>query len=55
MKPKSPPQPSSEREPYQPPAIIYEGKLSTRAGTPDFESNANSLPGIDPADIFGNS
>lgn len=53
MEPISQPQPSSEREPYQPPAIIYEGKLSTRAGTP--EEPTGNLPGIDPADIFGNS
>jgi hypothetical protein len=41
-----------KREPYQRPAIIYEGFITTRAGSP-----INSVPDgdrtVDPADLFG--
>jgi hypothetical protein len=39
------------RAAYTPPAVIYRGKLSTRAGSPA------GVPGdtaVDPADLFGN-
>jgi hypothetical protein len=43
-----------EKKPYEPPAIIHEGIISTRAGSPggltgDAENNV-----VDPADLFGN-
>lgn len=44
------PTPPQSRQPYEPPAIVYEGQLTTRAG---------SRPGgkelVDPADLFGNA
>lgn len=42
---------------YEAPAIIYEGKISTRAGTPTTVANPDVGGGgggaADPADIFG--
>jgi hypothetical protein len=35
---------------YEVPAIIYEGTLTTRAGSPE---GRNRDSGIDPADLFG--
>lgn len=52
MTPQSEPRLNEERVPYEPPAIIYEGELTTRAGSQqigaplDFE--------VDPAKLFGN-
>lgn len=43
-----------ERITYEAPAIIYEGKITTRAGTPTTGGN-NLSPNIDPADLFGDS
>lgn len=40
-----------EQTKYQAPAIIYEGKITTRAGTPLAPGNGD---GVDPADLFGN-
>lgn len=40
-----------ERATYEAPAIIYEGAISTRAGTP--LGNQPGGEGIDPADLFG--
>lgn len=48
----SPPQDSGERLPYEAPLIIYEGELTTRAGTPP-----NTITGdydVDPSKLFGN-
>ena len=36
---------------YQPPAIIYEGEISTRAGSPLSDSSGHDA--LDPADLFG--
>lgn len=52
MTPESKPRVNEEKVPYEPPAIIYEGELTTRAGSRptgaplDFE--------VDPAKLFGN-
>ncbi len=40
------------RTPYEPPAIIYKGKISTRAGSP-FPVPDGSTTVVDPADLFG--
>ena len=38
------------RQPYEKPAVIYAGIISTRAGS----GGTGSVPnGVDPADIFG--
>jgi len=37
--------------PYEAPAIIYEGLLSTRAGT--LLPGSQNPDGVDPADLFG--
>ena len=53
MDPEARLQESQDRIPYESPAIIYEGEITTRAGSPPgpgFED-----PGVDPADLFGNS
>lgn len=42
--------PQSEQKEYQAPAIIYEGKITTRAGSP---AAPGSGDGVDPADLFG--
>lgn len=52
MKPEPRRQEQSERLPYEAPAIIYEGELTTRAGS--------LIPGsgldydVDPTKLFGN-
>ncbi|MCA9873231.1 MAG: hypothetical protein KC441_06240 [Anaerolineales bacterium] len=40
-------------KPYEAPAVIYEGLITTRAGTPT-GSGASSDNAVDPADLFGN-
>lgn len=45
-----------KRSPYEPPCIIYKGKISTRAGSP-LSNDGLVDPGTgvtDPADLFGN-
>ena len=41
---------STAREPYEAPAIIYEGLITTRAGSPILNE-----PDTDPANIFNNN
>ena len=36
---------------YEAPAIVYEGMIATRAGTPFFAPPDNNQ--VDPADLFG--
>jgi hypothetical protein len=40
----------TETQPYEPPQIIYEGQISTRAGSP--LGNPSGVDGIDPGDLF---
>ena len=40
------------RRPYAPPAILYQGKITTRAGSP-FPIPDGSTGVTDPADLFG--
>lgn len=44
------------RHPYEPPSIIYKGKISTRAGSPLGNENVSGGGSTvaDPADLFGN-
>lgn len=44
-----------EQKPYEPPAIIHEGIISTRAGSPGNGLVGGSPDGtlVDPADLFG--
>jgi hypothetical protein len=51
LAPKKEQQVSEERLTYETPAIIHEGTISTRAGSPF--GNPGDDPGIDPADLFG--
>lgn len=37
---------------YETPAVIYEGFISTRAGSP-LGKPSNNPAGVDPADLFG--
>ena len=37
---------------YEAPAVIYEGMITTRAGTPT--GNPDGDRAVDPADLFGN-
>ncbi len=47
---EQPAQQDNQHRVYSAPAIIYEGKISTRAGSPI----PNDVPdGVDPADLFG--
>ena len=46
--------PDKKEEPYTPPAIIYDGVISTRAGSPLGGGDGNGADGVDPADLFGN-
>lgn len=41
------------RVPYEPPTIIYKGKISTRAGSPLIAPDAGEGNVADPADLFG--
>ena len=41
----------SKRLAYEAPCIIYESKVTTRAGSP--LSNPSSVDDIDPSDLFG--
>ncbi len=41
-----------QRAPYVAPAVVYEGTISTRAGSP-FNSPEKDGGGLDPADLFG--
>ena len=41
-----------ERAAYEAPAIVYEGFITTRAGSPI--NRGSSDPSADPADLFGN-
>lgn len=43
---------SEQRAPYQTPAIVYEGVIGVRAGTP--VPGRGPEPGTDPGDLFGN-
>lgn len=52
MKSESTRQTTDERLPYEAPAIIYEGELTTRAGTTP-ESGTLGFNG-DPSKLFGN-
>lgn len=36
---------------YEAPAVIYDGLISTRAGSPAGDPN-NGASGVDPADLF---
>jgi len=37
---------------YETPAIIYDGMISTRAGSPLGGEPSNNADGVDPADLF---
>lgn len=50
MKPEPTQEERPERIPYEAPTIIYEGQITTRAGTPE----GSNQGGVDPADLFGN-
>ena len=39
-------------KPYTPPAIIYDGAITTRAGSPLGGGNGDGADGVDPADLF---
>ena len=47
--------PRGKRLPYQTPAIIHYGKITTRAGSPITLTGDPENSGVDPADLFGNS
>ena len=49
---KKRPDKTGDTLPYESPAIIYEGLITTRAGTPT--GGAESDNAVDPADLFGN-
>lgn len=51
MKPESAKQKTVERRPYETPAIIYEGELTTRAGS-NFPNSGIEYD-VDPAKLFG--
>ena len=38
---------------YEQPAIIYDGSITTRAGSPLGGGDGNGADGVDPADLFG--
>jgi hypothetical protein len=42
---------TKKQQVYASPAIIYEGTISTRAGSPII---SGAPDGVDPADLFGN-
>jgi len=37
---------------YTPPAVIYDGSITTRAGSPLSGGDGNGADGIDPANLF---
>ena len=37
---------------YEAPAIVYDGLISTRAGSPLGGGSDNNADGVDPADLF---
>lgn len=41
-----------EKTPYEMPRIVYEGKITTRAGTPTGGLAPEPAGGADPADLF---
>jgi hypothetical protein len=41
------------RLPYQKPAIIYQGTITTRAGSPATITGDPEDAGVDPSDLFG--
>ena len=47
-------QEKQEKKPYEPPAIVYEGIITTRAGSPATLGDDGKESGVDPADLFGN-
>lgn len=51
-KPFGQPYKEEKRMPYERPAIIYEGQITTRAGSPTVPDGARS-DGVDPSDLFG--
>ena len=44
----------SQRLPYQVPVVIYQGTITTRAGSPVGITSDPDKSGVDPADLFGN-
>jgi hypothetical protein len=46
-----PRQDKNETQPYEPPQIIYESQITTRAGSP--LSNPSGVDDIDPSDLLG--
>ena len=45
---------STPQKPYNPPAIIYEGQISTRAGSPVGPIAPSDSQDVDPIDLFNN-
>jgi len=43
---------NTDHQPYEAPAVIYEGLITTRAGTPTGSTDGDSNA-VDPADLFG--
>ena len=43
-----------QKKPYEPPALVYEGVITTRAGSPATLVGDGEESGVDPADLFGN-
>ena len=43
---------NQDKKPYEAPAIIYNGVITTRAGSPT-GGDGDGADGIDPADLFG--
>lgn len=44
---------TDKRLPYQPPAVIHHGTITTRAGSPFGLTGDPEKSGVDPADLFG--
>ena len=42
-----------EKKPYEPPAIVYEGVVGTRAGSTPNLAGDGEESSVDPADLFG--
>jgi len=42
-----------DKKQYTPPAVIYDGAITTRAGSPLGGGDGNGADGVDPADLFG--